>query len=101
MMLKTDLLYINKYSFNYYLYFWSRFRIFGLDYIEYYSNPEKATKDLIAAIKTHLAQVKEDEERRLEVERQKREAERQREEDAIRKQEEEKTFYWRTTETGR
>ena len=69
------------------------FRISELDYIEYYSNPEKATKELIAAIKTHLAQVREDEERRLEAERRKREVERQREEDAKRKQEEEKRLF--------
>ena len=65
------------------------FRISELDYIEYYSNPEKATKDLISAIKTHLAQVRDEEERRREEERRKREIEQQREEDAKRKREEE------------
>ena len=64
------------------------FRISELDYIEYFSNPEKATKDLIAAIKAHLAQVREEEERRREEERKKKEIEQKREEEEKRKLEE-------------
>lgn len=42
------------------------FRIADLNYIEYYTNPEKGINDLIEAIKTHLATIKERERRKEE-----------------------------------
>lgn len=67
------------------------FRIADLDYIEYYTNPEKGLKDLVNAIKTYLSQLEEEARRREEEERRKREDEKKRkEEEEAKKQEEEK-----------
>lgn len=57
------------------------FRIADLDYIEYYTNPEKGLRDLVDAIKAYLAQLEEEEKRKAEEEKKKREAEKKKKED--------------------
>lgn len=67
------------------------FRIADLDYIEYYTNPEKGLKDLIDAIKNHLAFLEEEALRKQEEEKRIREEERKRaEEEKIKKEAEER-----------
>lgn len=77
------------------------FRIADLDYIEYYSNPEKGLKNLIDSVKAYLEQLeaeakrqKAEEERKLEEERKRQESERKRkaEEDKKKAEEEQKTI---------
>ena len=63
------------------------FRIADLDYIEYYSNPQKGIEELITSIKAHLRLIqeeidkkKEEEEKRLEAKRKKEEEEKKKKE---------------------
>ena len=42
------------------------FRISDLDYIEYYTNPEKAMKDLVVSIKAYLTQIEKEKKRKRE-----------------------------------
>lgn len=67
------------------------FRISDLDYIDYYTNPEKGLADLVASISAYLEQVKEEERRKQEEELQRKELERQRQEELrLQKEKEEK-----------
>lgn len=65
------------------------FRIADLDYIEYYSNPEKGMKDMIESIKTYLAQLEAEEKRKKEEEERQEAEERRKAEEAKKKKEEE------------
>lgn len=63
------------------------FRIADLDYIEYYTNPQKGIKDLIKSIKTYLDELAAEERRKKEEENKRKETERKKEEE-LRKQRE-------------
>lgn len=67
------------------------FRIADLDYVKYYSNPDKGLDDIVDAVKKALKDI-EDEERRIkeEEERKKREEQRRREEEQKKREEEER-----------
>lgn len=66
------------------------FRIADLDYIEYYSNPQKGLQELIDSIKVHLDEILTEEKKIQEEREKKKEAERKRvEEENIRKKIEE------------
>ena len=77
------------------------FRIADLDYIEYYSNPEKGLKNLIDSVKAYLEQLeaeakrqKAEEERKLEEERKRQESEQKRkaEEERNKREEQQKAI---------
>lgn len=65
------------------------FRIADLDYIEYYTNPQKGIKDLIKSIKTYLDELAAEERRKKEEENKRKEAERKKEEESRKQREEE------------
>lgn len=63
------------------------FRIADLDYIEYYSNPQKGITDLIKSIKTHLEEQVEEMRKKQEEENKRKELERKKEEELRRQKE--------------
>ncbi|MBQ8628631.1 MAG: toll/interleukin-1 receptor domain-containing protein [Prevotella sp.] len=65
------------------------FRIADLDYIEYFSNPEKGMKNLIESIKTYLEELAAKEKRKQEEETRRRDVEREKEEERKRLKEQE------------
>ncbi|MBR1504313.1 MAG: TIR domain-containing protein [Prevotella sp.] len=67
------------------------FRIANLDYIDYYTNPEKGEQELVNSIKEYLKQMAMEEKRKKEEEEHQRELERKKvEEEQRRKEQEEK-----------